>query len=298
MFNFRKTRAVQLTAILVSIGAIFGSPSFASQTVPSRVVSINLCTDELLLRIADPENIRAVTRYPKTPLSESVVEKTPSIQTIRGFAEEVIALEPDLVLAGTFTHKETVALLQKMGIAVLLVQVPQNFDAIYENIERVAKALGVRERGTALVQDMQTKLEKIHQENPAEKPLVLMMQARGYVPGLNTFEDEIIQAAGGENLAAKLGMKSFSVLSLEELVLKKPDILIFPVDSASKAALGVELLDHPAIKKALGKRPVHTLSPRLLNCGSPASVDAVEVLAQLIRQVDDSERVMHGEVAA
>ncbi|MDD5670030.1 MAG: ABC transporter substrate-binding protein, partial [Candidatus Omnitrophica bacterium] len=87
----------------------------------SRFVSINLCTDELLVRLADSDKIMAMTDYSCDPNISSIVDQSGPFKKIRGEAEEILALKPDMVFAGPFTHRETLSFLRKMKIPVVFI---------------------------------------------------------------------------------------------------------------------------------------------------------------------------------
>lgn len=100
------------------------------------------------------------------------------------------------------------------------------------------------------------------------------------MPGSETFENAIMEAAGLENLAATLGIKDYGSLSLEKLIEMKPDILIFASDQKKQPTVRGEVLAHPAIRKSLSHVKTVTLPSATLSCGSPASVEAVRILVK------------------
>ena len=87
-------------------------------------------------------------------------------------------------------------------------------------------------------------------------------------------------AAGLVNVAAEIGIRDYGKLDLEKLIELKPDVLIFTSDQKSGRTIRGEVLSHPAIKKALPHAKTVTVPSSLLNCGSPASVEAVRILVK------------------
>src|ERR1700733_14105217 len=106
-------------ALLVAI-AIMGIPTapLNAAGMPKRIVSLNLCTDELVLRLADHSNIASVTWLSKDPISANAVDLAADVPVNHGLAEEVIPLDPDLIVAGTFTARTAVAMLKQTGFPV------------------------------------------------------------------------------------------------------------------------------------------------------------------------------------
>jgi len=248
--------------------------SQAALAAPERIVSINLCTDELLPLLAAESSIAALTVFSDAN-PDLVYENIPKI---RGEAEEILALDPDLVVGGTFSNRETIAILKRLKIPVTILEVADGFDMIYENIRILAAALGTEERADILISTMQAELKKIKVERREAAPAAVFYQRNGNVPGRGTFQHSILELAGLENLAARLGISGHGYMSLEELVLNKPDILILTDSRKEHYSIGNELLFHPALKKGLPDVKVIHLPGYLLECGSPYAVQAASLL--------------------
>ena len=100
-----------LTTVAVALWAGAGAGA-AGAAPPERVVSINLCTDQLAMLLADPGQVVSVSRLATDPLSSSMVEQARAYAANRGGAEQVFLMHPDLVLAGQYTSAETISLLR------------------------------------------------------------------------------------------------------------------------------------------------------------------------------------------
>src|SRR5438067_3348422 len=85
------------------------APAADGAVKPTRIVSMNLCTDELVLRLADRKNIASVTWLARGG-SSNVSELAAQVPINHGLAEEIIPLDPDLVIAGVYTTRAAVAL--------------------------------------------------------------------------------------------------------------------------------------------------------------------------------------------
>ncbi|MBI3303455.1 MAG: ABC transporter substrate-binding protein, partial [Deltaproteobacteria bacterium] len=125
---------------------------------PRRIVSLNLCTDQLVLALADRNAVRSVTWLARDPKISMLAAEAAYIPVNHGLAEEIVPLAPDLVLAGIYTTRPTVALLQRFGARVVEVDVPQSVPDMYEQIRTVARLFGHPERGEAMVAAMETAL--------------------------------------------------------------------------------------------------------------------------------------------
>ena len=275
--------ALKLAAVLLLVLACGGIPESLSGveagTKPTRILSLNLCSDELLLRLVEPERIVGVTWYSHKPENSTMWREARPHRAVRGEAEETLYLKADLILAGPFSRRETLHFLRKKHKPLVVIDVPQDFEAIRNNIRSVAAAVGEEIQGEALIREMDTRLRAVPQ--PAgRKPRVLFYHARGYTPGLGTFEDAIIRHAGGINLAAEAGIHGHGAYPLERLVIERPDFVLLSGDPATDPSVGREILRHPVLRRHLLGTGRIILPPAYVTCGGPASVEAVEILAR------------------
>jgi iron complex transport system substrate-binding protein len=268
-----------VAGLLVFAVDVFASSPEGQVPNPQRIVSINLCTDELLLQLVGPERVAAVTKFSADPEVSTVASEVKDIRKIQGGIEDVQACGPDLLVGGRFSHKATLRFFDRAGIPVLTFSVPKNFEDIYADIRKLAQGVGETARGEEIIQTMQANLAVL-KLRPGFKKKALFFQSGGLVPGLGTFENSIMEAAGLENLAATVGIRDYGSLSLEKLVGMKPDVLIYSSDQKQKPTIRGEVLSHPAIRKALPLVRTVTLPSAILNCGSPASVEAVRILVE------------------
>jgi hypothetical protein len=106
----------------------------AAQTLPAdkpaRIVSLNMCTDDLLLRLADPARIASVTWLSRAQRGSNVADIAARLPVNHGLAEEIIPLDPDLVIAGTFSTRTAVATAQAYQDPARRVRHPRSIEEI------------------------------------------------------------------------------------------------------------------------------------------------------------------------
>lgn len=246
----------------------------AAAEPPQRIVSLNLCADELVLRLADPGHVASVTWLARDPGGSNVAVAAQAVPVNRGLAEEIVPLKPDLVLAGAFTTRTTTALLRRFGIPVLELGAPESLAATYAQISTVADRLGVPARGAALVREMEDAFAALPPV-PARRPTALVLRPNGFTAGRGSLADEVLARAGLDNLAARLSPDRMGQVTLEEVVLAQPDLLIINASEDGPPSLADELLHHPALA---GLRRV-ALPTRLWACAGPQLVEAARRLA-------------------
>lgn len=247
--------------------------------VPRKIVSINLCSDELLLQLVGPERVAALTKFSDDPEVSTVAFRAKGVKKIRGGIESVQSCEPDLLVGGRFSQKETLRFFDRSGVPVVALSIPKDFDDIYADIRKLAGAVGETEKGEEIIRGMQTELVKLKPAAGVKKRAVFF-QSDHYVPGAGTFENAVMEAAGLRNIAAELGIRDYGRMGLEELIRARPEVIIFSSEQTKNRTVRGEVLSHPAIKKALPGVKTVTLPTLYLNCGSPASVEAVRILVK------------------
>ncbi len=245
---------------------------------PERIASIYLCTDQILLRLADRSRIVSLNRFAADPSFSNMVGEAKGIASNRGRAEEILPLKPDLVLAGTYTAPATKAMLRRLGIPVLELPVETNFDDIRANIRRVARVLGEDARGTNLIADFDRSLATVAPAAGTRRPSLMLYRFGGYSQGRHTLSQAIFDRAGFANYAATR-VDGVGRLSLEQIALDPPDALLLSEGGADRNSLSAETLAHPALRRLRATVPTLMLPDRLWICGLADSVDAVRRLA-------------------
>jgi iron complex transport system substrate-binding protein len=254
---------------------------------PQHVMSLSMCTDDLLLELLPPERIASVTYYSRDPGNSYLWPQAARVRINAGTIEEVLAEKPDLVLAGTYTTPTTRALLKKLHLPLLEVAPAANFDDVRAITRQVAHALAVDAKGEALIARMDSTLEELAASKPAQVIRVAAWGEGGSIPGKGTMFDAILTAAGGTNIAAANDNLAYTSFDMEQLVVAHPDILAYASNITDTPGLNTDLAQHPLIRKLYAGRRV-TYPSALYSCGVVESADAAVALrASLLK-------AMHG----
>ena len=239
---------------------------------PQKIVSLNLCTDQLLMLLADPDQIASLSKIVDDPHVSLLAEKSVEFQKNRGDAEEIFIDNPEIVVAGVYTEKATVQILQSLGVRVEIFPIEQNFDDIVENIRKMGLLVGHLDRAERMIDDFNIRLEELR-SGITERPRAAIYSANGYTTGTDTMSGQILKTAGFRNITEEVGMSFGGTLPLETLVMLQPDLVItgkeYPGHSRSE-----EILKHPALRpfKAITQTDAKWI------CGTPAVLDAVAEL--------------------
>lgn len=256
-------------------------PLLLQAAQPQRVVSTNLCTDQLLLMLADPQQIASISELALEPNSSYMVKKARQFPTNQALTEEIIRLQPDLVLAGRFGKQAMVRLVQKLGYRVEVFDTTDNLQQVRDNIRRMATLLGHPERGDRLIAEMDRRLQAVRTRvGDSPRGRALFYQPRGYTSGSNTLQDEALQLAGWINVSAEAGIVGYGRIDLETLLRHQPQQFFTSPYAPGTESLAQRQLRHPALLRVTGGRPMTVLDYRYWICGGPMIAEAVERLAE------------------
>ena len=269
----------------LGLAAAPGAADDAAQGAPARVVSMNLCTDQLAMMIAAEGQLVSVSHLAFDPLSSAMAEEAKAFHRNHGLAEEIYLLRPDLVLAGQYSDRATVSMLRRLGIEVVELDVVTSLDDVAALISAAGAALHREARATELVRAYERRLARLRAESGdlAERPRAALYFANGYTLGDGSLAGQILLTAGLANVASETGITRSGTLPLELLVLSAPQALITgtPYPGASRSE---EILRHPVVARLRRSLPTAGLSDRDWICGTPHVLTSVEDMAGLRRR--------------
>jgi iron complex transport system substrate-binding protein len=271
--GLKRIGVVVVCACLAQAGAAASEP-------PQRIVSLNMCTDQLLVDLVAPERIAGISYLGTDTTLSAEARRLTKFKTLRGTAEEVLALQPDLVIAGEYTTGATVDLLRRLGQTVLLVPIANDFDGMRATIRQIAVAVGEAERGEVVIRDFDERL-RAARSLVQSKPTAIAYQVGSFVSGPDSLLDAALTAAGYRNLARGVSLGAGGRLPLEQLVTSPPDLLVLANAADDFQTVLADNLRHPALKQLMGQRPsVHLPMPYWM-CATPKIAEAVEILAAM-----------------
>lgn len=272
-----------LAALLGGTGLLWAAipaPPAKAPAVPQRIVSINLCADQLVLALADRGQIAGLTKNAPDVEMSGEAAKAYGLPLLSNSAEQILAIEPDLIVGMPASRSAALRALPGQSYPLLDLATANTLDEIYTSIRQTAVAIGHPERGDALIKRMQGEIAGL--SKPGKGRVAAYYQRRGYMTGTGTLIDELMTRVGLVNLAGKLGKPPLSQLSLEEMVAAQPDYLI--VESATDMVTdqGSEMLHHPALKDI----PRISVPQAWTVCGSPAYTQAARSMAAQIARLE------------
>ncbi|MCB1505903.1 MAG: ABC transporter substrate-binding protein [Hyphomicrobiaceae bacterium] len=256
-----------------------GAAGAETASRPQRIVSINLCTDQLLIDLVERERISALSRLAADPVLSAVSDRTEGIKLIRGRTEEVLALRPDLVVTSAYSTPEVVALLRRVGVRVERIPMASDIAGIRNAVRELAKAVGETERGEAMLAAFDQRLAAAAPRSPF-RPTALAYQVNSLTSEPGGLIDAALTAAGFVNVAGLRSLGPAGRLPLETFVSRPPDLVVLAHDPDAFHTVTADNLRHRAFRDLLARRRhVHIPMPLWL-CGTPKLATAVEQLGR------------------
>ncbi len=271
VLNVAAALAACSTAPLPEVAKVDGKAlAEAARTGKPTFVSLNPCTDAMLVEVADPEQILALSHYSAIESASSIDHGTAAeFATTGGTAEEIIALSPDIVLASTFIAPATQRALKRASIPVETFGSPATFDESRDQLERVALISRQPYWGDQLSRNV------ITSPNLSQTGLTaLLWQPGQLVAGEASLVAEHLRWAGFTNYAAELGLNQADYVSLETVLANPPDVLLVAGDAPGQL--------HPLLEN-LPDTLVAEFAPNLMYCGGPV-IDRAKARLTEIRE--------------
>ena len=271
-------RACLILAVLLVTSATAATPA----TLP-RAASLTLCADQYLLGLAAPEQIVAVSATAADPSQSLFAAEAARYPIHRGSSEELIALRAEVVLTDRWMPLQTAARLDRFGVQVISIPLPNTWEEIADTTRAIATALGRPEQGEARVAEMRAQLEALqrqtdHRHSPS--PLAIYFLPDGGSAGAGTFIDAVLQAAGVRNLATVVGLQGWGSFNLEQLAGIQPDLVVLGFFDQGGDSRRMAFAHHPVFRHLLTGRPVIAVPDRYWMCSGWFLTEASAYIAE------------------
>jgi iron complex transport system substrate-binding protein len=244
-----------------------------------------MCTDQLLLALADPDEIAGLGPYARDPQMSWLAAEAKNYPRLSGEAEDLIALNPDLVLAGKYGKKATRDLLRDHGVKVAEFDVPHSIDEVKAQVRRVGDIVGHPERAGALIEKIDTAAARARAAALQGRLRALAVSRRGWIAGSEGLLSSLLATVGLANSAAELGLKSGGFVSLETIVAAQPDFILVSESAPRAEDQGKAMLLHPALDRRYPPARRIVIPEVLTICGGPMLPAALDRLAEAMTRI-------------
>ncbi|GKU26749.1 ABC transporter substrate-binding protein [Clostridium folliculivorans] len=247
--------------------------------VPQRVVTLSPGATETIFALKKESVLVGRSDYDDYPAEVSKIEKVGGLENPN--IEKITELKPDLVIAGAHFSKEVLKKLEDLGIKVAVLYGEDNFDGAYKNILDTAEVLGVKNDGQKIVDGMKKKVsqveEKIKDSKKVKLYYVVDFGKQDFTAGGDTFVGQLIEKAGGDNIAKDVKGWNYS---FEKIVENNPDVIILSdkYDAKKRFIQADRYKDLSAVKA----NKVFEIDDNMLVRQGPRQADGLEALAKIL----------------
>lgn len=271
---FSKAVLLPLLVLAAGCGGEHAPPPDSSTQRPMRVVSLDVCADQYVLKLLERERILAVS--PDATASFSYLrDAARGLRVVRPVAEDVLVLKPDLVVRAYGGGPNAPAFFERAGVPVLSIGWAADIPGVFDLIESTASGFAEQERGARLVAEMRERLERL--QSSAAGRSALYMTPSGVTTGPGSLVHEMLVAAGLDNFQTQPGWQP---IPLERLAYESPDLVAAAFfDTHTNHPDGWSPMRHPVARAELSDQPVVSLRGAWTACSGWFLMDAVEALA-------------------
>lgn len=257
------------------------------------VLSINLCVDQMVMLLADPAQISALSRLSREEAGSYFHAKAQGFAQAEPQAEDILPRAPDVVVTGPYNSRYTLSLLDEIGVSVETIQIADSVESMLDNIRRMGQILHQQARAESVIAELQQQLSQLDEQVDELDELMLargiaapraaVYDANGYTVGPQSLRGEAMERAGWHNVAVDKEIESYGVLALEDMIHLAPEALIESPYSKGTYSRGQMLAEHPALRQA-------GLDPMIISLPSNETICAGPWLVDVIRQLVDARK--------
>ena len=200
---------------------------------PSKIVSLTLTSDEMLLSLVEENRIAAVSHISVDPGLSNVAEEAEKIPVKAKLElESLITLQPDLIIVSDFTDQNAIKQLRDAKIVVYVMAIPNNIEQVKNAVSELANLVGEEQNGQDIIAWMDSKLkaidDKIKTLKEEQKVKAMSYDSFQCTHGKGTTFDDIAKHAGVTNMASEAGMEMWPEISKEKIIDMNPEALFLP----------------------------------------------------------------------
>jgi iron complex transport system substrate-binding protein len=249
---------------------------------PERIVSMAPSCTEILFAVGAGDRVVGVTSFCDYPLE--VVDKVNKgeIEVIGGYStpsfEKIVDLEPDLIVGAYGNPDDVIYRLIELGYHVYA-QNPKNIDGIFAHIKVTGAITKCQENTTSLLDDLKDEIEEIEERTELleeeQRPRVFRPCPGFWTCGNETFMNDVIETAGGENIAAKY-FSGWQALRIEEIIGENPQVILCPATEEGESLAYEQIMSEERLKV------VYLINGDLICRPCPRVVNATEIVHEFL----------------
>jgi iron complex transport system substrate-binding protein len=271
-------------AFLAAAMALLPGTTVSAANLP-RLVSMNVCTDQLVLKLADPEQILGLSRFSRDGWQGPAATDISRYPLLSGGAEDVLLIRPDIVVASAFDKRATRELLKAKGLRLAELAVPRTLDEARQQIREAGDITGHPDRALKEIARLDAALARARGAVAERHFRVLPLSRRGWVAGSDSFVGSLLGETGLRSAAGDLGFAFGGFASLEAIVKLRPDFIVVSQAGDYARDDGQAFLLHPALERFYPIEKRIVIPERMTECGGVMLADALDALTAELKRV-------------
>jgi iron complex transport system substrate-binding protein len=274
----------RLVQSLVAVATLALPGALSAANLP-RIVSMNVCSDQLLLTLADPEQILGLSRFSRDGWQSWAADRARRYPVLSGGAEDVLVAKPDIVVASLFDKRSTRELLKANGLHLAEFTVPRTLDEVKDQIREMGEVVQHPDRARAEIARLDAAIARARQAATDKHYRVLPLSRRGWVSGRDSLVSSLLTETGLLNPAGELGVAFGGFASMEAIISLKPDFILVSEAGDRAEDDGRAFLLHPALERFYPSEKRIVIPERLTVCGGVMLAEALDVLTAELKRV-------------
>lgn len=247
------------------------------ESEPKKVLSVAPNLTEMVYELGAGEKLVGRSDYCDYPKEVSEVTSVGTLD--QPDMEQILELEPDIVIVSAHFQEENAKKLEELGIEVLTLYEEKELTGVYDMITTLGTALNCQEEAENCVKEMKSMIQEVEEKVAnLEKPSVYYVVGYGeygdYTAGGDTFIGGMLSKAGANNIAQDVSGWN---ITLEKIIEADPDIIVISED------LKDDFLSYPAYQElsAVKNGKVYAMDTDLLDRQGVRNAQGIRELAKL-----------------
>jgi len=260
---------------------------------PERIVSTAPNNTEIIFALGLEDKLVGRTDFCNYPPGVEKIESIGMLSPLN--LEKIVSLEPDLILTFGGLQAKDIIRLRELGYKVLALDA-ETLSEMLNNIEIIATACGVPEKGKGLITNLKERIDFIATSSadiPASQRLKVFTGSSYeaiWSPGKDTLFDDLITLAGGQNIAGN--QKGWVTISSEQVALAEPDVIIITSGIMNPEEIDKmkdDVIRHPGWSQipAIKKNHIFAANEDLFYRAGPRLVEGLELLYEIFSGIKE-----------
>jgi iron complex transport system substrate-binding protein len=250
---------------------------------PKKIVSLAPNITEILFSLGLDREIVGVSIHCNFP--EKVQSKVRVGSYISLDFEKIVSLKPDLIIAtGAGNTRDMVERLERLGFPTYVI-FPRNVEDVIRSVGHLGQLVGREKEGVEIIQEMKRRRERVVALTlglPRPRVFLQIGEAPVVTVGKNSFADDLIRLAGGDNVAGN-EKEMYPRFGMEEILKRSPEVIL--ISSMNPRGNYQKALQEwsrwktiPAVKNGR----IHLLDSDLIDRPSPRIIEGLEEMARIL----------------